>query len=476
MIILKTAWKNVWRNRTRSLVVMASVTVGIFAGVFSIAFMNGMISQRLNAALDEEISHIQITGKDYHLNNDPEITLSPHENIIPSIEKMSGIQGFVERSIVSGMASTAIKSAGVQINGIDPVKERTVFSLDKTILTGTGSFFERESKYDLVLIGQDLAKELGIIRYVVDTLVLNRLSEHNIPSGILDKLKLLSGIRFASEKKFRSSVEKLLSGKEIKKFGPQISKEAWYYRENSKITLTFLDSENNQVGAVFRIAGIYDLENSIFEQSMVFVEDKVLKRLTGFDEKTFHQVIIRINDLKNTTPFTAELRQKLPGADIRNWKELQPDLAMMTDYIHQVYILFMGIILAALAFGIINTMLMVVLERTKELGMLAAIGMNKRRVFSMIMLESIFLSLSGGVVGMIIGWLSVMISARNGINFAQYSEGMEAFGYSAHVYPEITPGFFVLVTILIIITGILSSVYPAWKALKLDPAEAIRTE
>jgi len=119
---------------------------------------------------------------------------------------------------------------------------------------------------------------------------------------------------------------------------------------------------------------------------------------------------------------------------------------------------------------------MVVLERTKELGMLTAIGMNKRKVFSMIMLESVFLSVTGGFTGMIVGWLTVLLSARNGINFAQYAEGMEAFGYSAHVYPEISGEFFIMITIMIIITGIVSSIYPALKALKLDPAEAIRTD
>jgi ABC-type lipoprotein release transport system permease subunit len=77
---------------------------------------------------------------------------------------------------------------------------------------------------------------------------------------------------------------------------------------------------------------------------------------------------------------------------------------------------------------------------------------------------------------MIAAWIMVQLTATNGINFAQYAEGMEAFGYSAHIYPEISASFFVLVTILIILTGIASSVYPALKALKLDPAEAIRTE
>ena len=136
----------------------------------------------------------------------------------------------------------------------------------------------------------------------------------------------------------------------------------------------------------------------------------------------------------------------------------------------------MVIIMAALAFGIVNTMLMVVLERTKELGMLTAIGMNKRKVFSMIMLESVFLSVIGGIAGMLIAWLVIALTAKNGINFLQYAEGMEAFGYSAHVFPQINATFFLMMTVLVILTGILSSVYPAIKALKLNPVEAIRTE
>ena len=77
---------------------------------------------------------------------------------------------------------------------------------------------------------------------------------------------------------------------------------------------------------------------------------------------------------------------------------------------------------------------------------------------------------------MIISKALVSATAKNGINFASYAEGMEAMGYPAHIYPVISTSFFITVTILIIITGILSSVYPALKALKLDPADALRTE
>jgi putative ABC transport system permease protein len=110
------------------------------------------------------------------------------------------------------------------------------------------------------------------------------------------------------------------------------------------------------------------------------------------------------------------------------------------------------------------------------LGMLTAIGMNKKKVFSMIVLESVFLSMVGGVSGIIISKALIDVTARNGINFSSYAEGFEAMGYPAHIYPVISSSFFFTVTILVVITGILSSIYPALKALKLDPSEALRTE
>lgn len=476
MLIWKTAWKNVWRNRVRSLVVIASVTAGIFAGIFAVAFMNGMIAQRFDAAINEEISHIQITGKNFILNNDPQIVMSYDEEISGKVSSVPGVEKVIERTLITGMAGTATKSSGVQIVGVNPEKEKEIFTLYRNIIPGTGDYFGKESRYDVAVIGEDLAKELNIIKFSIDSTVMVKLAGQKVPGKVIGKLKALSGKRFPNEKKFNSSVSSVLTAGELRKYGALVKKESWVFRANSRMTLTFLDKDNNQVSSVFRIAGIYSIKNSMYEQSMVFIKNDVLCRLTGIDEKSFHQLIIRISDIGKTTAITDELRAKLPGLDVKNWKELQPDLAMMTDYVHEIYGLFMLIILAALAFGIINTMLMVVLERTKELGMLTAIGMNKRKVFSMIMLESVFLSLTGGIAGMAVGWFTVLLTSHHGINFSQYAEGLEALGYSSRIFPEISVSFFVIVTIMIIITGIASSVYPALRALKLDPAEAIRTE
>jgi ABC-type antimicrobial peptide transport system permease subunit len=122
-------------------------------------------------------------------------------------------------------------------------------------------------------------------------------------------------------------------------------------------------------------------------------------------------------------------------------------------------------------------MLMVVLERVKELGMMMAIGMNKLRVFKMIILESVLLCLTGAVAGMAIGAVTIEIFSKKGIDLTSFAQkGMEAWGFNAVMYPTLSWQYYLLVAALVVITGLAASAYPAWKALKLNPADALRTE
>jgi ABC-type lipoprotein release transport system permease subunit len=131
------------------------------------------------------------------------------------------------------------------------------------------------------------------------------------------------------------------------------------------------------------------------------------------------------------------------------------------------------IIMSALAFGIINTMLMAVLERIHELGMLMALGMKRGRVFIMVMLETIFLSTIGGPLGLLAGYGTIRWLAQRGIDLTDYSEGLEAIGYESVLYPVLNPLDYFQIVVGVLITAILASIYPAWKAISVKPVEAL---
>ncbi|MHC1730923.1 MAG: ABC transporter permease [Bacteroidales bacterium] len=475
-MITSIAWKNVWRNKTRSLTVIAAVTVGVFAGVFSMAAINSSIVQRIDAAVNEELSHIQLNNKEFRSSGDLLDFIRDPGAVINRLEQTEGVTAVTGRIILRGMASTSAGSSAVEINGIDIEKEQEMFTLSGRIIPETGSYFEADTRLNSVFIGEKLARELNIIRYILTPEALQKLSDEGVPVTVTEKLRAIEGDRFTTEKKLTKALTGLLSPKELRSYSLTVKEAAWSYREGSRIILNFLDISGNQTGAAFRISGIYRTNNDLFEALSVFVPEAELRELTGLNEGQYHRIIARLSDNDLTGSVTPVIKEALPELEVLSWKEIQTDLAMITDYINQIYGMFMVIILAALAFGIVNTMLMSVLERTRELGMLSAIGMNRRRIFLMIMLESIFLSIVGGFAGMAISAAVIGITGKTGINLVKYAEGMEAFGYSANLYPKIGVDFFMMLTVMIVITGILSAIYPARKALQLNPVEALRGE
>lgn len=243
----------------------------------------------------------------------------------------------------------------------------------------------------------------------------------------------------------------------------------------SKIVLTFQDYNGEITGAAFKVTGIYKTDNTPWDKMHVFVRNRDLARVLEIPEDQAHEIVIRIENFEEATRVKQGLAAAFPKLLVEDWAELSPYVRLMSGYMDTMMALFMVIILGALGFGIVNTMLMVVLERTKELGMLMAIGMTRKRIFFMILFETVFLALVGAVVGEIMSVLVIRYFGKTGIDLSNYAEGMEAVGYSAMTYPMLEPYRYVQITILVVITAILASIYPALKALKLEPAEAIRT-
>ncbi len=245
-------------------------------------------------------------------------------------------------------------------------------------------------------------------------------------------------------------------------------------KPRSKIVLIFQDDSGNMVSGAFKITGVYRTSNTSFDEANIFVSRSDLQTLLGFRSERSHEISIALNDDGTNAADVSTLGKISSDLTVVGWKEIMPDLGMMNDMMMMWLYLVMVIILLALSFGIINTMMMSVLERTRELGMLMAVGMNRRRVFIMIMLESVMLSLCGGLLGMGISALVIQLSSRYGVDLSTFGKGMEDMGFSAIAYPMLGTGFYIGLTALVILTGILSSLMPARRALKLKPVEAIR--
>ena len=241
----------------------------------------------------------------------------------------------------------------------------------------------------------------------------------------------------------------------------------------SKVVLTFQDAEGTLSRASFRVSGIYKTLNATWDEFHLYVHHEDLELTLGVP--LVHEVLVRYNETVDTDEKTIELASALPeGLSVMSWKQVNPELGFADDMLAIMLVLVLGIIMMALLFGIINNMLMAILERRRELGMLMAVGMNKRKVFLMILLETLMLGFVGGPIGIVLGDLSTRIMMRIGVDLTSKEEGLAELGVQSIIYPEIVPEYYIIIAIMVVTTALIASILPAVRALKLNPVEAIR--
>lgn len=280
----------------------------------------------------------------------------------------------------------------------------------------------------------------------------------NAITGLQQKVRV--GSYFNPQKK--NSV--LISEKLIKKLKLGIGQ---------KTILTFQDSSGNMMAMAYRITGVFKTSNTPFDESNVFVNITDIDSLAGLQHQ-YNEIAILLHSGSSLKVVQTNLKSLFPEYEILNWQELAPEIALTVSVGEQMVLIFMGIILLALAFGIINTMLMAILERTREIGMLLALGMNRLRIFQMVLWETVLLVLAGCPFGIGIALAAIGITHQTGIRFKKFSEVYASFGYNDVIFPELNLRQFLIIMTLVILTAVLSSLFPAWRALRLKPAVAMR--
>ena len=242
----------------------------------------------------------------------------------------------------------------------------------------------------------------------------------------------------------------------------------------SKLVITFQNIDNEIISNAFRVTGIFRSGNAMYDENTAFVNISAMNELLGKDD-IGHEAIIYLENVGHLDTTLTQLNAKYPDLLVQSYKEISPELDLFASQISMVSIVYISIFMLALIFGIINTMLMAVLERVRELGMLMSIGMNKSKIFIMIVLETLILGMAGTPVGLFISYLMVEYYGKHGLNLFFYSEkSMEQFGMSSFVYLKLNNTDYFILALAVFITSLLASIYPAYKAINLKPTEAIK--
>lgn len=328
---------------------------------------------------------------------------------------------------------------------------------------------------------------VSVERKINDCEYVEAASSRVIISGMARSARASKGVRIvgidrASEERVTNIYTKItdsLPGYFNKKYpvlmSERLAKEL-NIRLKQKVQFVFQSVDGSLTSESFKVTALYKTSNKVFDDMMVFVPRNKISGFAGLEKNQVHEIAILLKDNEMLISAAQELNMNSPEITTRTWKKIMPELGMMIDMMDNMLVIFMSIILVALAFGIINTMLMVVLERSREIGMLMAIGMNGKRIFGMILLETLFLSLTGGIIGITAATIVVNISSHSGMDLSAYSKGLEAIGYDSMVFPVMDTSYYPILIIMVVVTALLSSIYPAIKALKLNPATAMRID
>lgn len=336
---------------------------------------------------------------------------------------------------------------------------------------------DRNAKYvidDIESVEASIQKDSTVLNYTKRSLVNGMASSARGGNGVV-----ISGIDPEMEARVTTIGEKVVDGAFLSDEGRfpvyigQALAEKMNVHVRSKIVLTFQDSESEIVAGAFRVAGIYKTVSKKYDEMNVFVRLSDLEKLLHTDNGV-NEVAVLLHDFEVIPPFVERQRSSYPELKIEPWDEISPELGYADEMMEIFLYLFLGILLAALSFGIVNTMLMAVLERKRELGMLMSVGMNKARIFAMITFETIAIALAGGPLGILMAWLTIFYFQSAGLDLSFYAQGLEEFGIDPIVYPYLEFQYYWSLAIMVIIMAILASIYPARKALKMNPAQAVR--
>jgi ABC-type lipoprotein release transport system permease subunit len=239
-----------------------------------------------------------------------------------------------------------------------------------------------------------------------------------------------------------------------------------------RVVIMTQDPENEIADRGFRIVGIFDSKLDQYEEGFVFAGLSTIQTLLGVGDAISEVAILGTDyrDVEGLTRMVAEAA----GADVEvlPWNEIDTYLGSMLAVMDGFVIVWIVVIFLALSFGLINTLVMAVFERVREIGLMLALGMTPRSILTQIVAESTLLLVIGLAIGNLLAWATIE-PLKSGIDVSIVGEGMEFFGAASVLYPALYLKDVVLANVIVIVLGFLASLSPAWRASRYDPVRAI---
>lgn len=238
-----------------------------------------------------------------------------------------------------------------------------------------------------------------------------------------------------------------------------------------RVVVMSQDVNNAIADRGYRVVGIFNVDNDASENAYVFTGLHTAQRQLKLGERT-SEIAVMTPDRDHVDAPLARLRAAAPERDVQPWSILQPLLVLMAGIGEYMLYIWFAVVFLAMSFGLVNTLLMSVFERTREFGLFQALGMRPRLIRLQVLAESVMLLLVALTLGNGISALT-LAALHNGIDLSAFAEGMQMVGISPVIYPAVSANDVAAANLFVIVLGTLASYYPAWRASRYVPVEAI---
>jgi putative ABC transport system permease protein len=424
LLLVKISWRNLWRNTRGTLLTALALGLGLALLLISLGLLDGGHEQMIADGVRLGPGHVVVQTKGYQDTSSDELLLparvvSTIEGFLQTSTMKQVVRGVSPRLLATGLLSSSANSAGVRIMGVLPQDERAVSLIPQRMVEGTYLSKDRPSGF---VIGAELARKL--------------------------ELKIGSKV--------------VLMTQALRQPGTETKNGAGQEMQST----------------LLRVSGIFRTGLQAFDANIIQLPLPAAQTLLGVADGQVTQVALLLDQEGDSPVVARALRRQLTGApvEVLTWRESLPMLAQILGLDHAFNYIMNGVILAMVGLGILNTILMRVLERRYEFGVCKALGLRPQQLAVMIIGESLALTAISLTLGLALGLSVNHYFATSGLDLRWvFKTGLPAaLVFDPILYSRLSLNRIVWSVSIVLVMATIISLYPALKAARTELPDALK--
>jgi ABC-type lipoprotein release transport system permease subunit len=411
-MLWRIAWRNLWRHRARTLTMTSAVAFSYGLCLFSMGMGDDGHQQMLDEAAEGAGGDILVHADGYWESKSSDLVMGDGAEVLAAVESVPGVRAAIPRMIINGLVSSAVGNRMLFLQGIDPEREIALRDLSEDV--DVGNYLDATQRDDPIILG----------------------------AVIVEKLELDLGDR---------------------------------------VVLTATQPDGEVTRALFHLTGVIETGLADVDEIVGITTLEAAQEAVGA-QGLLTQIGIMVDPSLSSDSVAALLRAATQvngnGLEVLTWQEAIPEMVGFIEVDDAFLYIYLVVIFAIVAFAIANTFLMAVMERVREFGLLNALGLRGRGVAGLLLTETLLMTTLAMSIGFVLGFAGHLAASHWGIPVAMWGvDSMEVSGVdfaSLVMRSKITPIKWVAASILVVLVTLGSALYPAWRASRLAPSEAMR--